>query len=41
MFKNILKNQQGMSLSVMIALGFGAAVLVVVIVGLIVYFVKA
>jgi len=37
----MLKNQKGMSLTLMIALGFAAAVVLVAIIGVIVYFVKA
>jgi len=39
--RKLLQNQQGMSLTMMIALGFAAAVVLVVILGVIVYFVKA
>ena len=39
--KKIIENQTGMSLTMMIALGFAAAVIVVVIIGVIVYMVSA
>ncbi|MFA6027604.1 MAG: hypothetical protein WC752_01630 [Patescibacteria group bacterium] len=39
--KKIINDQKGLSLTVMIALGFLAAVVLVTIVGVIVYFVKA
>jgi hypothetical protein len=41
MLKKLINNQKGMSLTVMIALGFAVAVLLVAIIGVIVYFVKA
>lgn len=37
----MLTNQKGMSLTLMIALGFAVAVAVVAVIGMIVYFVKA
>ena len=39
--RNIIKNQQGLSLTMIIALGFAAAVVLVAIIGVIVYLVKA
>lgn len=41
MFKKLVKNQEGLSTTLMIALGFAAAVVLVAIIGVIVYFVKA
>lgn len=39
--KKLLHDQSGMSLATMIALGFGVAVLIVFVIGLITYLVKS
>lgn len=39
--KKLLNDQRGMGLSTMIALGFAAAVLLVILIGVITYFIKS